>query len=110
MVHHLFSRRHELAPDFPERVDLPRMTDKEAEAALGLLRLLVSSGAADVYTRPFTPEGERPRWNVWLGERITPGGQRLDLRDWAARALCRYDLMTRGCPDSPDSPDGGDAA
>ena len=36
-----------------------------AEAALALLRLLVAQDQASVYTRPYTPEGERPRWNVW---------------------------------------------
>jgi hypothetical protein len=105
MVHHLFSRRRELAPDFPQRLDLPQLTDKEAFAALGLLRLLVSAGTADIYMRPFTPEGERPRWNVWLGEQIKPGGERLDLREWAARALC-----VEYSPDIPDGPDGGQAA
>jgi hypothetical protein len=54
---------------------------------------------ADVYTQPFTPPGERPRWNVWLGHQIKPGGERVELREWAARSLCvEY------------RPGGGDAA
>jgi len=51
-------------PDFPERADLPHLSEQEAEAALALLRLLVAQGQATVYTRPYTLEGERPRWNV----------------------------------------------
>jgi len=98
MVHHLFTRTQP-TPDFPERADLPHLTDREASAALCLLKLLVEAGAADVYRRPFTPEGQRPRWNVWLGEQIKPGGERIDLREWAARSL--YMDYT---------PDGGDAA
>jgi hypothetical protein len=98
MVHHLFSRTAP-KPEFPERADLPHLTDKEASAALHLLRLLVEADVADVYTQPFTPPGERPRWNVWLGHQIKPGGERVELREWAARSLCvEY------------RPDGGDAA
>ena len=99
MVHHLFSRRRDSKPDWPDRVDLPYLTDKEAEAALCLLRLLVQAGAADVYTQPLPdPVTGRWRWNVWLGEQIKPGGERIELREWAARALC-----------IPYRPDGGAA-
>ncbi|HEY1388861.1 MAG TPA: hypothetical protein VGF38_09980 [Ktedonobacterales bacterium] len=97
MVHHLFTRTQP-KPEYPERADLPHLTDKEASAALCLLRLLVEADVADVYTQPFTPPDERPRWNVWLGHQIRPGGERIELRQWAARSLC-VDFQ----------PDGGDA-
>jgi hypothetical protein len=79
---------------------LPFLTDKEAGAALCLLRLLVEAGAAEVYTQP-VPDAVtgRYRWNVWLNEQIKPGGERIELRQWAARAL--YVQYT---------PSGGDAA
>jgi hypothetical protein len=87
-------------PDFPERVDLPFLTDKEASAAMCLLRLLVDAGAAEVCTQP-VPDAMtgRYRWNVWLNEQINPGGERIELQEWAARALCL-----------PYKPSGGDAA
>jgi len=88
MVRHLFSRRSDTKPDFPERVDLPYLTDREAGAALCLLQLLVEAGAAEVYTQPIPGSDGRYRWNVWLGEQIKPGGERIELREWAARALC----------------------
>jgi hypothetical protein len=89
MVHHLFSRTRRSKPDFPSRPDLSYMTDKEADAALWLLHMLVQAGAADVYTQPLPdPVTGRWRWNVWLGEQIKPGGERIELQIWAARALC----------------------
>jgi hypothetical protein len=48
----LFTRKGDNKPEWPERADLPWLTDKEASAALCLLRLLVQAGAADVYTQP----------------------------------------------------------
>jgi hypothetical protein len=88
MVHHWISRRRDSKPDFPERLDLPYLTDSEASAALCLLRLLVQAGAADVYTQPLADRVTgRWRWNVWLGHQIKPGGERIELQEWAARAL-----------------------
>src|SRR5262245_27429199 len=76
-------------PEFPERADLPRLSDQEAEAALALLRLLVAQGQATVYTRPYTPESERPRWNVWG---INSGkGHRVELEPWAIGVLSQRD-------------------
>jgi hypothetical protein len=86
MLSRIFHRQ-EPKPDFPERADLPRFTDAEAYRALDELRRLVSADLADVYTQPFTPEDERARWNVWLGHRLIPGGQRLELDEWAASLL-----------------------
>jgi hypothetical protein len=86
MLSRLFGRQ-EPRPDFPERADLPHLTDKEAHAALRLLQLLVEGGVADVYTRPFMPEGQRSLWNVWFGEQIKSAGERIDLREWAERSL-----------------------
>ena len=38
-----------------------------------------------VYTRPYTPEGERPRWNVWG---VTAGtGRRIEVEPWALGVL-----------------------
>jgi hypothetical protein len=68
-------------PEFPERADLPRLSDEQAEAALGLLRLLVAQDLATVYTRPYTPEGERRRWNVW--DMTSGKGRRVELEPWA---------------------------
>jgi hypothetical protein len=83
---HLFTRTAP-KPEVPERADLPHLTDKEASAALCLLRLLVEAGVADTYTQPFHEPGVRPRWNVWLGHRLVPGAQRLELDEWAASFL-----------------------
>jgi hypothetical protein len=95
MVHHLFTRTQP-KPEFPERADLPRFTDDEAYRALTELRYLVDTDRADVYTQPFHEPKQRPRWNVWLGHQLVPGGQRLELDEWAASFLA--------------SPNGGDAA
>jgi hypothetical protein len=51
-MYHFLGKKATIKPDFPERVDLPYLTDREAGAALCLLRLLVEAGAAEVYTRP----------------------------------------------------------
>src|SRR5690242_15813184 len=72
-------------PDFPTRADLPHLSDQEAAAALALLRLLVAQGQATVYTRPYTPEGERPRWNVW--DMTSGTGRRIELEPWAMGGL-----------------------
>jgi hypothetical protein len=77
--------RSQPQPDFPERADLPHLTDKEAEAALSLLRLMVANDQASVYTRPYTPEGERPRWNVW--DMTSPRRRRVELETWAIEVL-----------------------
>jgi hypothetical protein len=71
--------------DFPERADLPHLSDQEAAAALALLRLLVAQDRATVYTRPYTPEGERPRWNVW--DMTSGQGRRVELEPWAMGVL-----------------------
>jgi hypothetical protein len=74
-------------PDFPERADLPHLSEQEAAAALALLRLLVAQDQATVYTRPYTPERERPRWNVWD---MTAGtGRRVELEPWARGVLAQ---------------------
>jgi hypothetical protein len=77
-------------PDFPTSADLPGLTPREAMAALGLLRLLISADAADVYTAAGNSHRERPLWNVWLNssERC-PGGRRIELETWAAQVVCR---------------------
>ena len=57
------------------------------DAALALLPLLVAQDQATVYTRPYTPEGERPRWNVWD---MTAGtGRRVELEPWARGVLAQ---------------------
>jgi hypothetical protein len=66
-------------PDFPKRADLPHLSKQEA--ALALLRSLVAQDQATVYTRPSTPEGERPRWNVW--DMTSGTGRRVELEPWA---------------------------
>jgi hypothetical protein len=38
-----------------------------------------------VYTRPYTPEGKRPRWNVW--DTTTGKGRRVELEPWAMGVL-----------------------
>jgi hypothetical protein len=75
-------------PDFPERLDLPRLTDKEAAAALALLRLLVDQGAVDVYTAAGGVRADgRYLWNCWIESHILPGGKRIPLREWAAGVM-----------------------
>ena len=93
MLSRLFSRAllHPDVPDFPDfadfpqRADLPHLREQEAEAALALLRLLVAQDRASVYTRPYTPEGERPRWNVW--DMSSGKGRRVELEPWAIGVL-----------------------
>jgi hypothetical protein len=88
-------------PDFPERADLPHLSEQEVEAALALLRLLVAQDHANVYTRPYTPEGERPRWNVW--ETTSGRGRRVELEPWAIGVLSPRD----GADEDPKSPIAG---
>jgi hypothetical protein len=74
-----------IQPDFPERGDIPHLSDQEAEAALAIVRLLVAQDQAAVYTRPYTSEGERPQWNV---RDMTSGkGRRVELEPWAMDVL-----------------------
>jgi hypothetical protein len=94
MLSRLFSRAPShpddpVFPDFPERADLPHLSDQEAEAALTLLRSLVAQDQATVYTRPYTPEGERPRWNVW--DMTSGKGRRVELEPWALGVLSPRD-------------------
>jgi hypothetical protein len=76
---------HPVLLDFPERADLPHLSDQEAEAALALLRSLVEQDRASVYTRASTPEGARPRWSVW--DTTSGTGRRLELEPWALGVL-----------------------
>jgi hypothetical protein len=86
MVHHLFSRRAaDSKPEFPPRSALPHCTDREAHAALDLLRLLVEQGRATVYLQAYTSP---PQWLVWLELDEPPYGtlpQRLET--WAIGVL-----------------------
>jgi hypothetical protein len=45
----------------------------------------VAQRQATVYTRPYTPDGERPRWNVW--DMTTRKGRRVELEPWACSLL-----------------------
>jgi hypothetical protein len=83
MVHH-FLHRTPPSPDFPSRADLPHLAVKEAHAALGLLRLLVDSGQAEVYTAAGSTLRQRPLWNVWLVKSF----RRVELEAWAFMVLC----------------------
>lgn len=90
----MLSRLQQLAPsqlepkeDFPERVHLPHLTDKEATAALELLRLLVARDEATVYQQPYTPAGEAPRWSIWINATEDAPGQSYALETWAIQAL-----------------------
>jgi hypothetical protein len=97
MLSRLFRRApsHPDLPDFSERADLPHLSEQEAEAALALLRLLVAQDRASVYTRPYTPEGERPRWNVW--DTTAGKGRRVELEPWA-RGVLAPQVAARGAP------------
>jgi hypothetical protein len=106
-------------PDFPDRADLPAMTEDEARAALDLLRLLVAAGDADCYTAAGGPRKDgRYFWNVWIESHVIPGGKRIPLREWAASMLCiphtpddRYTLTDAGRRYLADhGGDGGEAA
>lgn len=74
-------------PDFPERVHLAHLTDKEATAALDLLRLLVARNEATVYQQPYTPTGEAPRWSVWINSTADAPSQSYTLETWAISVL-----------------------
>jgi hypothetical protein len=83
---HLAQIRAENRPSFPERLDLPRLTDNEAAAALRLARLLLDRGEIDLYTAAGGPRADgRHLWNVWLEKER----QRIPLREWAARCFCQ---------------------
>jgi hypothetical protein len=86
MLSRLFHRESPTL-NFPERVDLPHLTDKEATAALELLRLLVARDEAKVYQQPYTPTGEAPRWSVWINAAENAPGQSYALETWASCVL-----------------------
>ncbi len=92
---------------FPSPRDLPRLSQQDAKVALAELQRLVRAGLADVYRRPYTPKGERPRWNIWFSRRACPyGEQRAELPRWAE------DWIASQYDEDPydDERDGGDAA
>jgi hypothetical protein len=78
-------------PDFPTSADLPGLTPREAVAALGLLRLLISAEQVEVYTAAGGPDANGLYfWNVWINHSDQcPGGKRIPLREWAASVVCR---------------------
>ena len=80
-------------PDFPERADLPHLSDQEAGATLALLRFLVAQHQATVYTRPYTPEGERAHLNV--GVTTAGNGRRVELEPWAMNVRSPYSPAIR---------------
>jgi hypothetical protein len=90
-MHHFLKASTGGKPDFPERADLPNLTDNEADAALGLLHLLVQGYAAEDYTAAGYPDPLTGRyfWNVWIEHHVIAGGKRIPLREWAANAVCR---------------------
>jgi hypothetical protein len=45
----------------------------------------VAQRQATVYTRAYTPEGGRPRWNVW--DTTSGKGRRVELEPWAMGVL-----------------------
>jgi len=94
-MYHFLGKKATIKPDFPERLDMAHLSDKEAHDALELLRLLVSGGQADVYTRPWREPGQRWRWSVW----VQAESRRYDLETWAISVLF-----------PPITPSGGDAA
>jgi hypothetical protein len=87
MVHHPFWEPNR--PTFPERQDLPALTDSAAEAALATLRYLVARDAVDVYSRPVRGAAGQLRWNIWISEEVIVGGVRLELQEWAERHAAR---------------------
>jgi hypothetical protein len=95
MVHH-FLNRTPPSPDFPTATDLPHLSPHAAMAALGLLRLLIAAGHAEVYTAAGSSHRPRPLWNVWLTQGC---GRRVELEVWAFEVLCR--------DDDPVDPDDG---
>jgi hypothetical protein len=104
MVHHLFHKTPD-KPTFPDPRDVsPPLTPRKALAALGLLRLLVDSGVAEIYTAAGGPRADGLYfWNIWLNASVAPpGGKRIPLREWAANVVCR--------DDDDDGPQDGDCA
>lgn len=88
--------------DFPTVDDLPDLECYDAARILSVLWRLCHAQVAEVYTRPYAPQDERPRWNVWL--EITQ--RRVELATWAREWLASQELEEEGS----DSPEGGDAA
>jgi hypothetical protein len=96
-MYHFLGKKATTKPEFPGLADLPHLSDQEAEAALSLLRLMVAHDQADVYTQPFTPEGARPRWNVW--DTTSGQGRRVELETWAIGVL--FPQCAGGASDGP---------
>lgn len=91
------NRTSSSSPSFPTVEDLPGQRQEDATAAIAELRRLVRSHFADVYTRPFTPVGERPRWNIWFDRRVRSfGEQRVELPVWAAEWVAAHNNPTGG--------------
>jgi hypothetical protein len=77
-------------PEFPSVADLPNLAQEDAWHALAVLRTLVESGLADVYSSAGSNDA---RWNVWSNIRWC----RIPLREWAA------DLMQHLTPPEGDA-------
>ena len=69
-------------------------------------RVLVAQDQASVYMRPHTPEGERPRWNVW--DATCGKGRRVELEPWAMRAMRGMGVLSpQAAAEDPKSPSEG---
>lgn len=77
-------------PEFPSVADLPNLSQEDARRALAVLRTLVESDLADVYSSAGSFD---TRWNVWSNIRWC----RIPLQEWAA------DLMEYPTPPEGDA-------
>jgi len=73
-MHHRLFRWEPDRPTFPERADLPHLSDEAALAALRVLRMLVDEGLADTYSQPVRGLDGRLTLEQWAVQQVTRTG------------------------------------
>ena len=85
-MHLSILRRTSKKPSRPSLADMATIEDPQLRRlALVELHRLLDAELADVY-HPIGGEF----WNVWLGHRLVPGGERVRLEDWCHRFVAQH--------------------